>query len=199
MAASMGTKKAVKKTALTGKQKKRSARPKQSFSIYIYKVLKQVHPDTGITTWEKVVRRLLGAGVLGDSFGALRHGVLGQLAGQQETHGGLNLPAADGRPLIVVCKTRRLGGDPLENVVHERVHDAHSLARNSGVRVHLFQHFVNVDAKTLLAACAALLSLVGRRSLLDSFLGSFAGSHCCLYLFFTSQEILFNNRDIYGF
>ena len=130
-----------------------------------------------------MARRLLGAGVLGDSFGALRHGVLGQLAGQQETHGSLDRPAADGRPLVVMCQTRRLGGDPFENVVHERVHDAHGLARNSGVRVHLLQHFVNVDTKTLLVACAALLLLVSRSSFLDSFLGSFACSHTALSIF----------------
>ena len=44
MVASKGTKKAVKKTAPADKQKKRRAKRKESFSIYIYKVLKQVHP-----------------------------------------------------------------------------------------------------------------------------------------------------------
>ncbi|XP_008634796.1 PREDICTED: histone H2A-IV [Corvus brachyrhynchos] len=39
---------------------------------------------------------LLGAGVLGDSLGALGHGVLGQLAGQQQPHGRLDLPRPDG-------------------------------------------------------------------------------------------------------
>uniref|UniRef100_A0A3B3T6W0 Uncharacterized protein n=1 Tax=Paramormyrops kingsleyae TaxID=1676925 RepID=A0A3B3T6W0_9TELE len=39
---------------------------------------------------------LLGAGVLGDSLGALRHGVLGQLTGEQEAHGSLDLPGGDG-------------------------------------------------------------------------------------------------------
>jgi len=40
--------------------------------------------------------RLLGAGVLGDGFGSLRHGVLGQLTGQKETDSGLDLSAGDG-------------------------------------------------------------------------------------------------------
>ena len=35
--------------------------------------------------------RLLGAGVLGDGLGPLGHGVLGQLAGQQEAHRRLDL------------------------------------------------------------------------------------------------------------
>ncbi|XP_053702428.1 uncharacterized protein LOC128748062 [Synchiropus splendidus] len=43
-----GSKKAVSKATKTGK-KKRKAR-KQSYAIYVYKVLKQVHPDTGISS-----------------------------------------------------------------------------------------------------------------------------------------------------
>ena len=33
-----------------GDKKKRRAKRKESYSIYIYKVLKQVHPDTGISS-----------------------------------------------------------------------------------------------------------------------------------------------------
>ena len=51
-AAGKGEKRAGKvKSAPTdpGKKKKRSKR-KESYAIYIYKVLKQVHPDTGISS-----------------------------------------------------------------------------------------------------------------------------------------------------
>ena len=44
----------------------------------------------------------LGAGVLGDGLGALRHRVLGQLPGQQQAHGRLDLPGRDGRALVVM-------------------------------------------------------------------------------------------------
>ena len=50
MVASKGTKKAVKKTAPADKKGKRRTKRKESFSIYVYKVLKQVHPDTGISS-----------------------------------------------------------------------------------------------------------------------------------------------------
>ena len=51
MAATKGSKKAiVKKAPSTDGKKKRSAKRKESFSIYVYKVLKQVHPDTGISS-----------------------------------------------------------------------------------------------------------------------------------------------------
>ena len=50
VASKKGEKKAVTKTKPSGEKKvKRKAR-KESYSIYIYKVLKQVHPDTGISS-----------------------------------------------------------------------------------------------------------------------------------------------------
>nr|XP_020135728.1 uncharacterized protein LOC105858276 [Microcebus murinus] len=47
-------------------------------------------------------KHLLGAGVLGDSLGALGHGVLGQLSRQQQAHRRLDLPGGDGRALVVM-------------------------------------------------------------------------------------------------
>ena len=49
--ASKGAKKAASKAkaARTG-DKKRKRRRRESYSIYIYKVLKQVHPDTGVSS-----------------------------------------------------------------------------------------------------------------------------------------------------
>ncbi|XP_041651911.1 histone H2A-like [Cheilinus undulatus] len=43
-----GSKKAVSKATKSGKKRKRSR--KESYAIYVYKVLKQVHPDTGISS-----------------------------------------------------------------------------------------------------------------------------------------------------
>ncbi|TVY12749.1 Histone H2B [Lachnellula hyalina] len=42
-------KEAGKKTSATGEKKKRTKTRKETYSSYIYKVLKQVHPDTGIS------------------------------------------------------------------------------------------------------------------------------------------------------
>ncbi|CAF1255103.1 unnamed protein product [Adineta ricciae] len=52
---SKGSKKAVTKTTkgssgAKGSDKKARRRRKETYSIYIYKVLKQVHPDTGISS-----------------------------------------------------------------------------------------------------------------------------------------------------
>ncbi|KAI6171837.1 Histone H2B [Aphelenchoides besseyi] len=42
-------KKAVKAVKKTGEKKRRHSR-KESYAVYIYRVLKQVHPDTGISS-----------------------------------------------------------------------------------------------------------------------------------------------------
>ncbi|KFV00171.1 Histone H2B 5, partial [Pterocles gutturalis] len=44
-----GSKKAVTKTQKKGDKKRKKSR-KESYSIYVYKVLKQEHPDTGISS-----------------------------------------------------------------------------------------------------------------------------------------------------
>ena len=68
--------------------------------------------------------------------------MLGQLSGQEETDGGLDLARGDGGPLLVVTQTASLGGDALQDVVDEGVHDGHGLGGHSGVGVHLLQHGV---------------------------------------------------------
>ena len=83
--------------------------------------------------------------------------MFGQLSGQQQTHGGLDLSRSDGGALVVVREARRLTGDALEDVVDERVHDAHRLGGDAGVRVNLLQHFVDVDGVALLPGLPALL------------------------------------------
>ncbi|WP_139161608.1 hypothetical protein, partial [Acinetobacter baumannii] len=49
--ASKGSKKAATKAkAARSTDKKKKRRRRESYSIYIYKVLKQVHPDTGVSS-----------------------------------------------------------------------------------------------------------------------------------------------------
>ena len=102
-------------------------------------------------------RRLLGAGVLGNSLGSLADSVLRQLARQQQTHSGLNFSARDGGSFVVVSQARRFGSNALENIVNKAVHDAHCLAGNASVRVDLLQHLVDVDAVALLPPPVSLL------------------------------------------
>ena len=119
-------------------------------------------------------RDLLRGGVLGDGLGSFRHSVLGQLTREQEPHSGLNFPGGDGGPLVVVGQTGRFSGDSLENVVHERIHDGHSLGGHTGVRVDLLEDLVNVDGVALLPLLLALLvSLRNRLLRLASLFRSF--------------------------
>ena len=103
-----------------------------------------------------ICARLFGAGIFGDGLGALAHGVLGQLAGKEKTHRCLHFAARDGGAAVVVGELGGLVGDALEDVVDERVHDAHGLARDARVGVHLLQHLVDVDGVGLLSSALSL-------------------------------------------
>ena len=122
---------------------------------------------------------LLGAGVLGDGLGSLRDSVLSQLSGKEEPDSSLDLPGGDSGPLVVVSQTGSFGSDPLENVIHKAVHDAHGLGRDTSVRVDLLQDLVDVDGIRLLPFLLTLLlvslgdSLLGLARLLGSLSGSF--------------------------
>ena len=91
------------------------------------------------------MNHLLGGGVLGDSLGALRDGVFGEFTRQQQSDGGLDLPTGDGGLPVVVGQTGCLGSDALEDVVDEAVHDRHGAAGDTGVRVDLLHHLVDVN------------------------------------------------------
>ncbi|CAN8009184.1 unnamed protein product, partial [Ixodes pacificus] len=106
-------------------------------------------------------------GVLRDRLGPLGNCVLGKFTWQQQTNGGLDLPAGDGGTLVIVRQTRRLGCDPLEDVVDKAVHDGHGFAGDAGVRMHLLQDLIDVNAEAFLPP-ALLFLLVGRA---DGFLG----------------------------
>lgn len=121
----------------------------------------------------------LGAGVLGDGLCAFTDGVLGEFTGQQEPDGCLHLPGCDGGALVVVGQAGSFGGDTFEDVVHERVHDRHGLTGDTGVRVDLLQHLVDVNGVTLLPLVLLLL-LVGFRDVLLSLARLLGGLSTCL-------------------
>jgi hypothetical protein len=60
---------------------------------------------------KKKAEETLGRGELGHGLGALRDGVLSELSGEDQAHGGLDLPGGDRRLLVVARELGGLGGD----------------------------------------------------------------------------------------
>ena len=139
---------------------------------------------------------LLAACVFGDSFGSFTDSVFGEFTRQEKTNSSLDLARSDCRPLVVVSKTGSFAGDSLEDIVHERVHDAHSFARDSSVGVNLLQHFVDIDTIAFSTLLWFLLVTTSASSLV-AFLSTFGsntrfGRH--LYLEYVRCEKNFANK-----
>ena len=79
----------------------------------------------------------LGGGELGHSLGALGHGVLGQLARQDEAHSGLDLARGHCGLLVVAGQLGGLSGNLLEDVSDEGVQDGDGPGGDTSVRVDL--------------------------------------------------------------
>ena len=75
--------------------------------------------------------------------------MLSELTGEEETDGSLDLTGGEGVLLVVANETGGLGGDLLEDVVDERVHDGHGSLGDAGLGVHLLEDTVDVDGESL--------------------------------------------------
>ena len=103
--------------------------------------------------------------------------MLAELSGEVKADSSLDLATGDRVLLVVVSQSGGLRGDTLEDVVDERVHDAHGLAGDARVGVNLLQDLVDVDGVALLAVLPPLLLFTGGLGLggggfLLAFLGS---------------------------
>ena len=59
--------------------------------------------------------------------------------------------------VVLLAETACFVCDPLEDIVDERVHDAHRFAEDSDIGVHLLENVVHVDGETLLSLFLAFL------------------------------------------
>ena len=73
----------------------------------------------------------------------------GELSGEDESDGGLDLTAGEGLSLVVSDESGGLTGDSLEDIVDEGVHDAHGLLGDTGLGVDLLEDSVDVDGEGL--------------------------------------------------
>ena len=94
---------------------------------------------------ERLAQTSLAAGILRHGLRSLADCVLCQFSGQKKPDSGLDFARTNGGFLVVHGQAGRFSGDPLKDVVDERVHDAHGFAGDAGVGVDLLQHFVYVD------------------------------------------------------
>ena len=101
--------------------------------------------------------------------------MLGELTWEEEANGGLDLAGGEGVLLVVAHEAGALSGNLLEDVVDERVHDAHASLGDAGLWVHLLEDSVDVDREGL-----GSLSLGGGLGgLLATGGGSFSGCSLC--------------------
>ena len=108
--------------------------------------------------------------------------MLGELTGEDEAHGGLDLAGGHGGLLVVAGELGRLGGDLLEDVVDEGVHDGHGLGGDAGVGVDLLENLVDVDLVGLGLGLLGLGAALGD-GLLGGLLGGGLGHLCsCVWL-----------------
>jgi hypothetical protein len=115
-------------------------------------------------------RREFGHGLC--SFG---HGVLGQFTGKHQANSGLDLSARQSGLLVVSGKLSGFGGDALEDIVDEGVHDRHTLLGDTSVGVDLLEDLVNVRGVTLGTLLGALGTGGGLLGCLSRLLGGSLG------------------------
>ena len=75
--------------------------------------------------------------------------MLGELSRKEESHGSLDLSGGESVLLVVSNELGRLGGNLLEDIVDERVHDGHGFLGDSSLWVNLLENSVDVDGEGL--------------------------------------------------
>ena len=136
--------------------------------------------------------------------------MLGKLTRKDQADSSLNLAGGESALLVDADQTTSLGGDALEGIADEGVHDGHSLGGNTSIRVNLLEHLVDVDTVRLLSGLLLLLSILGDSlDSLGSLLGTLLGllrllvSSCCAGLFSSGRDFpffyfFFNYYELYG-
>ena len=75
--------------------------------------------------------------------------MLGELSREEESHGSLDLSGGESVLLVVSDELSRLGGNLLEDIVDEGVHDGHGFLGDSSLWVNLLEDSVDVDGESL--------------------------------------------------
>ena len=107
----------------------------------------------------------LVGGELGDGLGTFTDGVLGKFTRKHQTNSSLDFSRRKSSLLVVGGEASGFRGDTFKDIVNERVHDRHTLLGDTGIRVDLLEHLVDVRRVgfgTLLALGLSALGSLGR-------------------------------------
>ena len=119
--------------------------------------------------------------------------MLGQFTRQDQSHGRLDFSARHRRLLVISRQFRGFRRDLFEDVVDERIHDAHRFAGNPGVRMDLLQDFVDVN---LVGFDLLLGGLLG--AAFDGLLRWFLAGHFCFSCVLCVCSSVLSNGDLRG-
>ena len=75
--------------------------------------------------------------------------MLSEFSRKEKSDGSLDLSGGESMLFVISDELGRLGGNLLENVVDERVHDGHGFLGDSSLWVNLLQDSVDVDGEGL--------------------------------------------------
>ena len=121
--------------------------------------------------------------------------MLGEVGGEDEADGGLDLGGADGRLLVGTDEGAGLGGDLVEHVIDEGVEDLDRLGREGEALLGVLVDAVDEGVEARGVALAARTALLVASLLSDDSLGHFFGllvgffSKNYWILFFFKHEI----------
>ena len=73
--------------------------------------------------------------------------MLGEFSWEEESDSGLDLSGGESVLLVISDESSTLSGDLLEDIVDERVHDAHGSLGDSSLWVDLLEDSVDVDGE----------------------------------------------------
>ena len=95
--------------------------------------------------------------VFGDCFGSFRNSVSSKFSWENELDSRLNLSGWKSSSLVESDEFGSFGGNSVEGIVNEGVHDVHGLLWDSDVGVDLLENFVDVDGEGLDSSSSGFL------------------------------------------
>ena len=116
----------------------------------------------------KTIRRSL-LNILGDGLGSFRDGVSGEFSGEDELDSRLDFPGGESSSLVESDELGAFGGDSVEGVVDEGVHDVHGLLGDTDVGVDLLEDLVDIDGEGFNSSSSGFLVSFGSGFFLSHF------------------------------